>query len=91
MDDLEGIMLSELNQTETEKYYMISLYGSKKYNKLVNTVKEETHRYREQTSGYHWGEERGKGHYRGLRVQTFWYKISYKGILYNIRNTTNIL
>ena len=34
---------------------------SKKYDKLVNiTKKKQTYRYREQTSGYHWGEERGK-------------------------------
>ena len=33
---------------------------SKKYNKLVNiTKKKQTHRYREQTSGHQWGEERG--------------------------------
>ena len=34
------------------------------YNKLVNTTtikKEQTHRYREQTSGYQWGENRGRG------------------------------
>ena len=32
----------------------------KKYNKLVNiTKKKQTHRYREQTSGYQWGEGRG--------------------------------
>jgi len=33
---------------------------SKKYNKLVNkTEKKLTHRYREETSGYHWGEGSG--------------------------------
>ena len=33
---------------------------SKKYNKLVNiTKKKQTHRYREQPSGYQWGEGRG--------------------------------
>ena len=34
---------------------------SEKYNKLVNITKKQTHRYREQTSGYLWGEERGSG------------------------------
>ena len=35
---------------------------SKKYNKLVNiTKKKQTHRYREQTSGYQWGEGREEG------------------------------
>ena len=34
---------------------------SKKYNKLVNiTKKKQTHRYGEQTTGYHWGEGRGR-------------------------------
>ena len=43
---------------------------SKKYNKLVNmTKKKQTHRYREQTSGYQWGEERGEGQYRGRGVK----------------------
>ena len=43
---------------------------SKKHNKLVNiTQKKQTHRYREQTSGYQWGEGSGEGQYRhrGLR------------------------
>ena len=35
---------------------------SKKYSKLVTVTKEkETHRYGEQTSGYQWGEGRGRG------------------------------
>ena len=59
---------------------------SKNYNKLVNkTKKKETHRYREQTSVYQWGEESWEGQYRsrGEGVQTIRYKISYKYILYN--------
>ena len=42
---------------------------SKKYNKLVNITnnqKKQTCRYREQTSGYQWGEGRGEGQYRGI-------------------------
>ena len=35
---------------------------SKKYNKLMNTTKKkQIHRYREQTSGYQWGEGRWGG------------------------------
>ena len=35
---------------------------SKKYNKLVNTTKQEqTHRYREQISGFHWGQGQHRG------------------------------
>jgi len=30
----------------------------KKYKKLVNIIRKYIHRYREQTSGYQWGEER---------------------------------
>ena len=43
-----------------------SYVESKKYNKLVNkTKKKQTHRYREQTRCYQWGEGRGEGQYRG--------------------------
>ena len=43
---------------------------SKKYNKLVNvTKKNQTHRYREQTSGYQWGEGRGEGQNRGRELR----------------------
>ena len=38
--DLEGIALSEINQTEQDKYYMISLYmesKKKKNNKISKT------------------------------------------------------
>ena len=54
-------MLNEISQTEKDKYCMISQYmESKKYNKRVNkTKKKQTHRYREQTSGYQWGGGRG--------------------------------
>ena len=39
---------------------------SKKYNKLENiTKKKQTHRYREQTSGYQWGEGRKEEQQRG--------------------------
>ena len=44
--------------------------ASKKYKKLgVITKKQQTHRCREQTSGYHWGEKWGKGQHggKGLR------------------------
>ena len=47
---------------------------SKKYNKLVNiTKKKQTHRYREQTSSYQWGEGRRERKYRvrGLRGTSY--------------------
>ena len=41
------------------------MWNLRKYNKLVNkTKKKQTHRYREQTSGYQWGEV-GRGN-RGM-------------------------
>ena len=38
------------------------------------TKQKQTHRYREQTSGYQWGEERGEGQGRGrgLRVMNYY-------------------
>ena len=37
--DLEGIVLSEISQTEKDKYCMISHVESKKCNKLMNKTK----------------------------------------------------
>ena len=42
-----------------------------------------THRYREQISGYQWGEGKGNIGVGDEEVQTVTYKISYKDILYN--------
>ena len=45
--DLEGIMLSEKSQTAKDKLlYDIVYVESKKYNKLVNITKKQTHKYR---------------------------------------------
>ena len=71
----------------------------KKYNKLVNIIqKKQTHRHREQTSGYQWGEGsgerevgRGKIGVGEQEVQTIRYKISFKALLYNMGNIANIL
>ena len=41
----------------------------KKYNKLLNITKKQTHRYREQTSGYQWEEGKGEGQYMGERYK----------------------
>ena len=70
--DLEGILLSEISQTEKDYYYMIILIcriwkvqQTSQYNK-----KKQTHRYREQTSGYHWGEGQSRG--RELRGTNYY-------------------
>ena len=53
--DLEGIMLSEVRQRKRNTIRYYSYVESKKYNKLVNIIKrKQTHKYREQTSGYQW-------------------------------------
>ena len=81
---------------------------SKKYTKLVNkTTKNQTYRYREQASGYPWGDSpwnlhgqdksiphgfpMGKIRVGDEEVQTIRYKISYKDILHNMGNIANIL
>ena len=79
--DLEGIMLSEISKTKSfcltymeYKSHTTYMWNLKKYNKLVNTTKKkQTHRYREQTSGYQWGEGKGEGHHRGLRSTNYQY------------------
>ena len=63
--DLEGIMLSEVRQRKRNTIRYYSYVESKKYNKLVNIIKrKQTHKYREQTSGYQWGERRGRSNKR---------------------------
>ena len=56
-------MLSEMSDRERQIVYDITYrWNLKKYNNLVNrTKKKQTHRYQEQTSGYQWGEGRGRG------------------------------
>ena len=56
--DPEDIMLNEISQRKKnidDITYMCNLK-----NKLV-TIKKQTHRYREQTSGYPWGRGEGYG------------------------------
>ena len=55
--DLEGIMLSEISQTEKDKYHMISLICAIYKNKTKEQTKQkQIHRYRDEISGY-----RGEG------------------------------
>lgn len=39
--NLEGILLSEINETEKDKYFMISLTWTQKKTKIENTKLEE--------------------------------------------------
>ena len=54
MDDLEGTMLSRTKKSDRERqilYDITYMWNLKEYNKLVNKTKQQTHRYRGQTSG----------------------------------------
>ena len=54
---------------------------SKKYNKVVNIIKRQTHRYKEQVSGYQWCEERREGQDRGRGLRGTNYYIKNKHII----------
>ena len=54
--DLETVILSEVSQTEKDKYHMISLiYGilKKMVQMNLSTKQKESYRCRKQTYGYH--------------------------------------
>ena len=60
---MEGIILSEINQTKKEILYdMAYIWNLKKAKPMNIAKKKQTHRYREQTSVYKRGEgRRGTG------------------------------
>ena len=59
--DLEGITLSEVSQTEKDKYCIFLLICGIWKIKRMNIIKQKkTHRYTKQTSGYQWGEGWGR-------------------------------
>ena len=88
-------MLVEVSQIKINTIQYQLYVESKKYNMLVNTTttKKQTHRYKEQTNWYQWGEGRGRGNIEveDWEGQTVMYKISCKDILYNTGNMANIL
>ena len=45
---------------------------------VMTTKKKQTHRYREQTSGYQWGEGRTEGIYGGKRLRDTNYYVQNK-------------
>ena len=55
-----------LSHRKTNAMYYHLYVECKKYNRLSNTIQRK-HWYREQTSGYHWGEE---GKIRGRRLRS---------------------
>ena len=60
--DLEMIILSEVSQTEKDKYHMISLIRGilKKIQMNLFAEQKQTHRYRKQIYGYQRGKQ-GQG------------------------------
>ena len=87
--DLEGIMLSEISQRKTNAVWYQLYVESKKTQQTSEYNKKETHRYREQASGYQWGEA-GQG-VAEREIQTIMCKISHKAILCSTGNTASIL
>ena len=72
-------MLSEVSQTKTNTVRYHLYVESKNYNTtVIIPKKKQTHRYREQASGYH-----RKGSNVRMRVQTSECKTVYKDVLYN--------
>ena len=57
------------NKSDRERQYCMI---SKKYNKLVDKTKKEAEPQIEQTSGYHWGSERGAYRGGGMRGTSYW-------------------
>ena len=65
-----NIILTEISHTEKDKYYMISYLRNLQNTTNVNIAKKkQSHRYREQNSGYEWGEGRWDGQYWGREVK----------------------
>ena len=63
----DKLMVELGDQLNLEGKEVSRMIPSKKYNKLVNiTKKKQTHRFREQTSGYQWGG--GEGQHGGEGV-----------------------
>ena len=55
--DLEASMFSEISQTEKQILYAITyMWNLKNKTNEYNKTTTQTHRYREQASGYQWCE-----------------------------------
>ena len=68
--NMDGEHYAYWNKSEKRMKWYHLYVKCKKYNKLVYiTKKKQTHRYREQTSGYQLGERGGKEQYRGMGLR----------------------
>ena len=63
-------MLSEISQTETNIVWFHLCVKFKKYSKVNLRKKQYTHRYRNQSSGYQWGEGLGEKEYWGREFRS---------------------
>jgi len=80
---LNTIMLSEISQRRTSTVWYHFYVEHRRCSKLVNiTKKMQTHRYRQNTGCYQWGE--GSGDDTGMEgeeVQTLMHKMSCRAVL----------
>ena len=85
--DLEMIILSEISQTEKDKYHMISLTcGIKKCIQMnLYTKLKQTHRHRKQAYGYQNESRKGRDTL-GVHIYTLLHimQITDKGLLHSI-------
>ena len=63
------IDLSFVSSFETQATPEVRRDGIAQWLRVNITKKKQTHRYREQTSGYQWGEGSGEEQYRGKRLR----------------------
>ena len=85
--DLEYIMLSEISQTEKDKFCMISLIcGIQKIKQMNVYSKRETYRYRKQASDSQCGERRGERKNRGMGLKDTNYYVKNKQQEYIIQH-----
>ena len=78
--DLEDSIFSKISHTEKDKHCtfyavtQISLYMWNLKNNTNTTKQKQIHRYREETSGYQWGEgrEQEQERSRGLRGTNYY-------------------
>ena len=70
--DIEGITLSEISQTEKDKYCMLLLICGKMKQRNI-TKQKPTQSYRKQTGGYQWGKKKEGVHRdKGLRDTNYY-------------------
>ena len=90
--DLEGIMLSEINQTEKDKYHIISLICGIIKTKQTNKTESNSH-----TQRTHWGLPKGKRvggcvkKVKGLRSANWYLQNSHRDVKCSTGNISIIL